>query len=111
MTNSSLKGMSSPRPQEPRQALLRLLALLGQPVKVEMNDYGSFFGCAFRGILDQVESIPGSDTAISVFLSDGGGFFLDFEIVDTFLVRDGGQPPWLEFRRRDGGPTIEVHAA
>ncbi|HET8955093.1 MAG TPA: hypothetical protein VFN18_05490 [Solirubrobacterales bacterium] len=101
--------MPHQRQLETRQALLRLQALLNDPVSVEMNDYGSFFGCAFRGTLDQVEILPGSDTAITVFLSDGAGFFLDFEIVDTFLVRQGGGPPRLEFRRRDGGPTIEIH--
>jgi hypothetical protein len=108
MTSRSLQSMTTYRQLEPRQALLRLQALLSLTVKVEMNDYGSFFGCAFQGILDQVEVLPGSDSAITAFLSDGAGFFLDFDTADAFLVREGGGPPWLEFRKR-GGPTIEVH--
>jgi len=111
MTNRPLQTMTSYRPIEPRQALLRLQVLLNRPVKVEVNDYGSFFGCAFRGTLEQVEVLPASETAITVFLSGGGGFFLDFDSADAFLVREGGGPPWLEFRRRDGGPTIEVQPA
>lgn len=111
MTNRSLQDVTTYRQLEARQALLRLQALLNLPVKIEVNDYGSFFGCGFQGRLDQVEVLPGSDTAITVFLSRGGGFFLDFDSADAFLVREGGGPPWLEFRRRDGGPAIEVHPA
>jgi hypothetical protein len=108
MSNRSLQSMTTYRQLEARQALLRLQALLNLTVKVELNDYGAFFGCAFQGTLDQVEVLPGSDSAITVFLSPGAGFFLDFEDTDSYLVREGGGPPWLEFRKR-GGPTIEVH--
>jgi len=111
MVNPSLQSVANYRRLETRQALLHLQALLNRVVKIELNDYGSFFGCGFRGTLDQVEVVPGSDTAISVFLSEGGGFFLDFKVADAFLVRAGAGPAWLEFRRHDGGPTIEVHPA
>jgi hypothetical protein len=86
-----------------------LQALLNLPVTIECNDYGSFFGCGFRGTLDQVEVLPGSETAITAFISHGGGFFLDLREADAFLVREGGGPPWLEFRQ-PSGPAIEVHA-
>jgi hypothetical protein len=87
-------------------ALLRLQAMLGHHVKVELNDYGCFFGCGFEGELEIVETMPSSASAISAFIAGGGGFFLDPEDCQAY-VADAGEEVWLEFHR-PVGPVVAI---
>jgi hypothetical protein len=89
-------------------ALRRLQGLLGYHVKVELNDYESFFGCGFEGTLLRVETVPGEAAAISVFVSGSAGFFLDPGDCKAFAV-DAGEISWLEFHRTSG-PVIAIQA-
>jgi hypothetical protein len=89
-------------------ALVRLQGMLGHHVKVELNDYESFFGCGFEGSLLRIETVPGEAAAISVFISGSAGFFLDPEDCKAYAV-DAGEVSWLEFHRTSG-PVIAIQA-
>lgn len=89
-------------------ALERLQEMLGSTVSVQLNDYGTFFGCGFEGTLERVETMPPGDRAIRVVLSGGAGFFLDPNQVKSFLAADGQEGSnWLEFQRPQG-PAIAI---
>lgn len=89
-------------------ALERLQDLLGCEVSVQLNDYGSFFGCGFEGVLERVETVPPGERAIRVVLAGGAGFFLDPTQVSSYLAGAvPGGPAWLEFQR-PAGPAITV---
>lgn len=89
-------------------ALVRLQRMLGHHVKVELNDYECFFGCGFEGILVRIETMPGETGAISAFIGDTAGFFLDPDDCKAFYV-DAGEESWLEFHR-DHGPVVAIQA-
>jgi hypothetical protein len=89
-------------------ALLHLQGMLGHHVKIELNEYGCFFGCGFSGTLKRVDSLPGTATGICAVLEGGPGFFLDPEQCQAFLV-DGGEVFWLEFHR-PVGPVLAIQA-
>jgi len=94
--------------------------MLGQQVKVETNDYGYMFGAGVEGTLLNVEAVA-SESAISAAIGDpnrddlpeghprcGGGFFLDFDCVEAFVVNGGEElGSWLEFRRA-AGPALTI---
>jgi hypothetical protein len=90
------------------EALRRLQGMLGQHVKVELNDYESFFGCGFEGSLLRIETVPGEAAAISVFISGSAGFFLDPGDCKAYAV-DAAEVSWLEFHRTSG-PVIAIQA-
>jgi hypothetical protein len=83
-------------------ALERLQGMLGSTVSVQLNDYGSFFGCGFEGTLERVESMPPGDRAIRVVLSGGAGFFLDPNQVMSFLSEGTQGLGCLEFQSSPG---------
>lgn len=85
-----LEGVDILRPIVFLDALIRLQTMLGRHVKVELNDNGCFFGCGFEGKLEKVETMPSSKSAISAFVGGGGGFFLDPDDCQAYVV-DAGQ--------------------
>lgn len=89
-------------------ALMHMQGMLGRDVALEMNEYGCFFGCGFKGTLKRVDSLPGSGTGICAVFDDGAGFFLDPEKCQPYLV-DGGEVIWLEFHR-PVGPVLAIQA-
>lgn len=105
----SQEGMELLRPIVFFDALLRLQAMLGDHVKVTVNEYGIFFGCGFEGTLKKVEAMPGSTAGICVVLDAGAGFFLDPEDCEAMLV-DCGEIWWLEFHR-PVGPVLAIQPA
>lgn len=108
MSTGPLEGMDTQRPIAFLEALLHLQAMLGREVKVELNDYGCFFGCGFAGRLERIETMPEGKEAISALISGGAGVFLDPEECQPFLVQAGDEI-WLEFHR-PVGPTVAIHA-
>ncbi|HET8862124.1 MAG TPA: hypothetical protein VFM94_02615 [Solirubrobacterales bacterium] len=91
--------MDALRPIKFTDALVRLQALIGTDVNVIVNFYGKFFGCAFAGKLDRVETFPPDHTAIKVVLDDGQGFFLDPADTKAFVGRkDGDDASVLELK-------------
>lgn len=108
MTPNPLQRMDIEEPVAFVAALRRLQAMLEKPVQVELNHFGSFFGCGLEGTLERVETLPPDNTSIRVVLSGGGGFFVDPADVETYLItdRDTGST-WLEFQLRSG-PTLLI---
>ncbi len=110
MSADPLESVDILRPIVFLDALIRLQTMLGRQVKVELNDYGCFFGCGFEGRLEKVETMPSGKSAISAFVGKGGGFFLDPDDCQAYVVdsgRDG--PTWLEFHR-PVGPVVAIQA-
>lgn len=93
-------------------ALVRLQGLIGADVNVIVNLYGEFFGCAFAGKLDRVETFPPDHTAIKVVLDGGQGFFLDPADTEAFVGRtDGDDASVLELKLGFGATvTLERSA-
>ncbi|MBS1888790.1 MAG: hypothetical protein JSU06_16525 [Actinobacteria bacterium] len=107
MNRDSLGGMETQRPIVFLDALIRLQAMLGHHVKVEFNDYGTFFGGGFEGKLEKVDTEP-KGVGISAFVSGGAGFFLDPDNCQAYWV-DIGTEAWLEFHRPIG-PLVAIQA-
>ncbi len=82
-----LAPMDALQPTTFRDALVRLQALIGAEINVTINVYGEFFGCAFSGELDHVETLPPDHAAIKVSLDGGQGFFLDPADTEAFVHR------------------------
>jgi hypothetical protein len=98
------------RPTPFEEALRHLHGLLGQRIKVTVNDYGRFFGCGFEGALERVETLPPDDKVVRVVLGGGGGLFLDPTDVEVFMGREDPLAiPSLEFQVFSGSTvTIEM---
>jgi hypothetical protein len=69
---------------------------------VTLNFYGEFFGCGLAGELCRVETLPPDDTAISVVINDGQGFFLDPADTQAVVADSGEEAEMLEFRLANG---------
>lgn len=125
MSADQLGGMDEAlQPITFNDALRYLHALIGKPVKVELNDYGFFFGCGYQGRLERVESLSRDDKSIRIVIaggevqvgedrtmSSGGEFFIDPTKVKTFLAGDEEiGPRWLELQRPDG-PVVTVESS
>lgn len=120
MSEIPFRGVETPGRISLHETLVRLHAMLGQQVKVETNDYGYMFGAGVEGTLLNVEAVA-SESAISAAIGDpnrddlpeghprcGGGFFLDFDCVEAFVVNGGEElGSWLEFRRA-AGPALTI---
>ncbi len=108
MTPNPLPRMVLEEPVAFVVALHRLQSMLEKRVLVELNHFGSFFGCGLEGALERVETLPPDNTSIRVVLSGGGGFFVDPADVETYLITDGETgSTWLEFQLRSG-PTLVI---
>ena len=110
MTPQPLRDMNVLRQIEFTEALVRLQGLIGSPIKVTLNFYGEFFGCGLAGELRRVETLPPDDTAISVVIDGGQGFFLDPADTQTFVAEGGEEAGLLEFRLTNGA-SVAVERA
>ena len=110
MTAQPLRDMNVLRQIEFTEALVRLHELIGSPIKVTLNFYGEFFGCGLAGELRRVETLPPDDTAISVVIDGGQGFFLDPADTQAFVTEGGEEAGLLEFRLANGA-SVAVERA
>lgn len=79
-------------------ALVHLQELIGVRVKLSVNLYGRFFGCAVIGTLSRVDTLPPDHSAIILVLDGHQALFVDPVEVDSFIGRGEGGKRWLEFR-------------
>jgi hypothetical protein len=103
-----LQSVDQLRGVEFTDALLHLQGLIGARVKLSVNLYGRFFGCAMTGTLSRVETLPPDHAAIVIVLDSRQALFLDPGEVECFIGRGEGGELWLEFRiAPDASATIE----